>query len=82
MSKRRKIGDLVWKRENAGFCGVAGRGVIPYGSMPEPCFICDDPECQEWTDVLPCDCDGAPTGGNWCHVSECQMSDAPDGDSK
>lgn len=82
MSKRRKPGDVVWKLAGAGFGAPAGLGLIPQNSVePEPCFLCDDPECNEWPDVWPLDEKGEPTGGNWCHVSECQMGDAPNTNS-
>lgn len=78
MSTRRKPGEVVRKRENAGFSGHAGIGVIPEGSEPDECMLgCGDRDCKEWPDLWPCDENGKPTGGNWCHVSECEMSDAP-----
>lgn len=76
MSKRRAPGDVVWKRANAGFSSQAGRGIIPAGSTPDACLLdCGDPDCREWPDVWPIDDAGEPTGGNWCHVSECEMED-------
>jgi hypothetical protein len=75
MSKRRQPGDIVWKIENAGFCGTSGRGIIPIGSTAEVCGMCDDQDCNEWPDLWQVDSDGKPTGANWCHVSECQMED-------
>lgn len=78
MSTRRKAGDIVWKRENAGFSGRAGLGVIPEGSEPDECMLgCGDPDCREWPDLWPCDEAGKPTGENWCHVSECEMIEGP-----
>ena len=78
MSTRRKAGDVVWKLENAGFSGRAGLGVIPEGTESDECMLgCGDPDCQEWPDLWPCDEAGKPTGGNWCHVSECEMLDRP-----
>lgn len=78
VSKRRRPGDVVWKPSGAGFSSLAGWGMIPEGSEPQPCLLCDDPDCQEWPDLWPCTPDGQPTGGNWCHVSECEMLDRPD----
>ncbi len=76
MSTRRQPGDIVWKSAGAGFTGQAALCVIPLGSEPDECMVgCDDPECKEWPDLWPCDENGKPTGGNCCHVSECQMLD-------
>lgn len=78
MSKRRQPGDIVWKSEGAGFTGQAELCVIPVGSEPDDCMMgCDDPECREWPDLWPCDESGMPTGGNCCHVAECEISDRP-----
>ena len=75
MSKRRNPGDVVFKRSGSGFSGLEGRGVIPQGSDPMGCFLCDDPYCAEWPDLFEIDADGKVTGRNWCHVSECEMFD-------
>ena len=76
MSTRRNPGDVVFKVAGAGFSGLAGRGLIPPDSESEPCFLgCNDPDCQEWPDLWALGPDGQPTGGNWCHVSECEMQD-------
>lgn len=79
MSKRRKPGDIVWKREHAGFVGKASLVQI----QPEEdtweswCMLnCGDPDCREWATLWECDADGNPLGGVACHVSECQMEDA------
>jgi hypothetical protein len=82
VSTRRKAGDVVYKIENAGFSGQPGLGMIRPDSEPDPCMLypgsnCDDPDCQEWPDVWALGEDGKPTGENWCHVSECEMLDAP-----
>lgn len=80
LGKRRKTGDVVFKRAGAGFSGLAGRGVIAVGSEPDLCILgCGDPECQEWPDVWALGEDGQPNGENWCHVSECEMQDDPGG---
>jgi len=77
MSKRRKAGDLVWKKAGAGFSGIEGMGRIRPGSEPEDwvCLLCGDPGCREWPDVWELGADGEPTGDVWCHVSECEMGD-------
>lgn len=77
MSKRRNAGDVVWKRPNAGFCGQSGLGMIRPDSESDECLLeCGDAGCREWPDVWPLGGDGKPMGGgNWCHVSECQMDD-------
>lgn len=79
MSKRRNPGDVVWKPAGYGFTGKSGLGLIPEGSNPSECMEdCGDPDCQEWPDLWSVDASGKTTGGNWCHVSECQMQDALD----
>jgi hypothetical protein len=76
--KRRKGGEIVRKKENAGFVGVASLCKI----VPEPpeywagCMFCDDPDCREWNTLHECDAAGNLLGGMACHVSECQMEDA------
>lgn len=78
MSKRRKPGEIVFKPSGYGFSGMEGIGIIPGGSEPSECVMgCGDLDCQEWPDLWPCDNTGKPTGGNWCHVSECEMQDVP-----
>ena len=81
MSKRRKPGDIVWKPSGYGFSTLDGLGLIPEGSDSSDCVMeCGDPDCQEWPDLWPVDKAGKPIGGNWCHVSECEMHDAPNKD--
>lgn len=78
MSKRRKAGDIVWKRENAGFVGEAGRVEIQPDDDHSPCMLdCGDPECREWVGCFAVNAAGEYTGGVACHVSECEMSDLP-----
>ena len=79
MSKRRHAGDVVHKRENAGFIGVS----CTVRLLPEEpeflgnchCFLCDDPDCQEWSNAEVLE-DGKVVSMA-CHVSECQMEDMP-----
>lgn len=78
MSKRRKQGDVVWKASGAGFSGSSGYGIIPFDTESDECMLgCGDSDCQEWPDLWPLDENGNPGDGNWCHVSECEMSDGP-----
>ena len=79
VSTRRKPGEIVWKRANAGFTGVAGRAVIAPDSEHVKCVLdCGDPDCREWLDLWPIAADGYPIGTVWYHVSECEMDDDPD----
>lgn len=82
MSKRRTAGDIVWKKENAGFVGESSLVQIrpeketKYGVAY--CMLeCGDEDCREWHECWECDKDGKHLGGVACHVSECQMEDAP-----
>jgi hypothetical protein len=78
MSKRRKPGDIVMKSRYAGFVGAASLVVIQSEDNPMGCMMeCGDPKCVEWETCLECDAQGNLLGGVACHVSECQMSDAP-----
>jgi len=85
MSKRRKVGDVVWLRANTGFVGESNR--LPAEIMPEadglgyPCMMgCDDEDCREWVTLwtLP----DPETGKRYplCHVCECEMFDEKQGD--
>jgi len=84
MSIRRKPGDWVWLRPGAGFTGEANRlraQIQDQGS--EPCFRviqCRDSNCREWA-TLWTDLDPQHGGQRHilCHVSECEMLDAPEG---
>ena len=58
MSKRRSIGDVVWKRENAGFVGSGRYILIAYGS--DPCM-----NGSAWCDAEHCQVDGC------CHDDRC-----------
>jgi hypothetical protein len=80
--KRRKGGEIVRKKENAGFVGVACLArIVPEESddvnSGYPCMMdCGDPDCREWLTLWECDKDGNLLGGMVCYVSECQMEDA------
>jgi hypothetical protein len=78
MSKRRNAGDIVKKQAGAGFVGESSLVFLPEINPEdlEPCFLCDDEDCQEWPTVYQCDAAGKLLGGVACHVSECQMGDA------
>lgn len=77
MSKRRNPGDIVIKREGAGFTGARLRVKLQPMEYPEYCILhCGDDECKEYSDVAVLDEQGNVTG--YCyHVSECEMEDAP-----
>lgn len=78
MSKRRKSGDIVWKKRNAGFVGTPFLVQIQPETDSEwsGCMMdCGDPDCREWCTCWECDATGKPLGGVACHVSECQMED-------
>lgn len=76
MSKRRSAGEIVWKKDNAGFVGVGSLCQIQPDDDSLPCVLCKDPDCREWATLWACDESGNPTGGIACHVSECEMLDA------
>ena len=80
MSKRRKSGDIVWKKENAGFVGEASLCQIQPETDEDwsPCMMdCGDKDCREWATLWECNASGKALGGVACHVSECQMKDPP-----
>lgn len=78
MSKRRHVGEWVWLEPNSGFVGESNRlkAQIRPEEDPPPCFMCDDPACQEWTTLWT---EPDPKHGGrqhtLCHVGECQMLD-------
>lgn len=78
MSTRRKAGDWVWLKAHAGMVGESWRlkAEIRPEQDPPPCFLCDDPDCVEWTDLWT-EPDIKSNGRRYllCHVSECQMFD-------
>ncbi len=80
MSTRRKPGDWVRLHPGAGMVGESGRllAKIQPEADPIPCFLCDDPDCQEWANLWT-EPDLQNGGVRWtlCHVSECEM-EAPD----
>jgi hypothetical protein len=79
MSKRRNVGDIVIKRENAGFTGQRLRvrlEPMPHPEYPDYCILdCGDEECKEYSDVAVLDESNNPTGEYCYHVSECEMED-------
>lgn len=78
MSKRRSAGDIVWKKPNAGFVGEASLVQIQpeeYLHAAGCIWDCGDPLCREWHTLWACDRDGNLTGGEACHVSECELFD-------
>ena len=82
MSKRRKVGDIVWLRENTGFVGESNRlpaEIMGDGSEPWCTNDCGDPDCQEWVTLwtLP----DPETGKRYplYHVCECEMFDEKQG---
>jgi hypothetical protein len=78
MSKRRKAGEIVWKKANAGFIGQPSLVIIQPEAEDdaESCMLdCGDRDCREWATCLRCDATGKPLGGAACHVSECEMED-------
>ena len=78
MSKRRKVGDIVWLAPNAGFVGESNRlqAEIMDDGYEEWCLFCNDPECREWVTLwtLP-DPEHDGQRHTLCHVNECQMFD-------
>lgn len=77
MSQRRKVGDIVRKKPNAGFLGEPGGlwRIADDGCEPWCVLECGDDECVEWFTLHEVDADGRPTGRVACHVSECEMLD-------
>ncbi len=77
MSMRRNAGDWVWLAPNSGFIGESNRlrAQIQPEEDYEPCFLCEDPDCREWSTLWT---EPDPKTGKrytLCHVSECQMFD-------
>jgi len=70
-----KIGDKVKKRAGAGF--VAEQVIciipdVPENQDPDPCLICDDEKCKEWTTLYVINNDDMIDGHAY-HVSDCQL---------
>jgi hypothetical protein len=75
MSKRRNIGDIVMKREGAGFTGSRLRVRIEPIEYAEYCILdCGDKDCKEYPDLAVLD-DSDNVAGYVYHVSECEMED-------
>lgn len=67
MSKRRRPGDVVIKRPNAGFIGEP-MVITIFDHGCAPCILgCGDDDCNEWYTSY------GPEGEVICHVSECEM---------
>lgn len=82
MSKRRAVGDIVIKRENAGFVGerlkirIVDIDPDPRYTPDDPCLLdCGDSGCREWANCEVLDEHDSAVGYVY-HVSECQMEDA------
>jgi hypothetical protein len=88
MSKRRNSGEFVVKKEHAGFRKESLVLYIPtiedfkkhgfdYSSSNEDeegCFMCNDPECKEYANLLIVK-DNVVSDEWIYHVSECMMDD-------
>jgi len=77
MSKRRRPGDWVWLRPYSGFVAESHRlrAQIQPEEGSSPCFLCDDPDCREWSTLWTEEDPGTGKRYVLCHVSECQMLD-------
>ena len=76
MSKR-KVGDWVWLKPNAGFVGDSHLAIAQIQDDGNaPCPLCDDENCVEWS-TLHTECDADGQRSMLCHVSECEMFDEP-----
>ena len=79
MSKRRYLGDVVVKKENAGFIGQRLIIELPKDIVNNTdwCMLdCGDKMCAEYANVYVLDESGKRIGECY-HVSECQMEDLP-----
>ena len=77
MTKRRNVGEIVWKKANAGFIGERLIIKIPDDQLDNTgyCMLsCGDPDCVEYANLYVLNADGSYRG-DCCHVSECQMED-------
>ena len=90
-TKTFKPGDVVYKRESAGYVGVGSYGVILDDGYDDwGCVRDEQPEhknCREWSTIALIDADSAESakekaangdyaGGCAYHVSECEMTPA------
>ena len=83
MSTRRKPGDWIRPKPDAGMCGDSSRLLAQIQPETDPmhCFRdCGDRACREWATLWT---EPDPESGNkrhvLCHVSECEMDDAEAG---
>lgn len=83
MSKRRRPGEIVKRQPGSCFVGAAEPELVRLTDESDGelhavetwCSLCDDPDCQEWANV---EIVSGEFAGEWmCHLSECQMEDAP-----
>ena len=80
MSLRRKVGDWVWLAPNSGFTGESNRlkAEIQPEEEPDSCMICNESGCREWATLwTEPDPEAQGRRHTLCHVSECEMFDAP-----
>lgn len=88
MSKRRAVGDLVYKLPGHGFIGEGCWCVIHEDGGADWCPAnddCSDPACYEWNtlhvygrtkaEALERIRKGEKALGMACHVNECEMAD-------
>lgn len=86
MSKRRKPGEIVQRSPGSGFVADADPQFVQIPFEPEYtteagwCMVCEEKGCREWANLK-------IVGGKWdghfiCHISECELSDAPPGVEK
>jgi len=84
MSKRRHPGEWVMVAPGAGFLATEDwkRAQIDPSSRREPCYGgCDDMYCTEWSDLSMAP-DASGHRAALYHVSECQMRDCPQEESR
>lgn len=83
MSKRRVAGEIVEKKQNAGFCGQRSYMMLEAEGDREPCILrCGDDDCTGWSNCRQYDEQLRPTDVWFYHVYECQMDDVfePEGE--
>lgn len=75
MSKRRKEGDRVRRLPGSGFAMYPDNSLLRISAgSPDPCFLCDDSECQEWLNLEVIEGRDAHEFFYY-HISECQLVD-------
>ncbi len=74
-----KIGQIVWKKSNAGFVGTSGRYLIPDIEENQPnqlfpdLYWYENEDCLEWNTLFELDENNNETGNMAYHVSDCQL---------